>query len=81
MFENIFDTTYLLNKSEELIILRATRYDSLKICFRTLGKIKMDIMYTDISVSRHLQNVCDKSKKFLYQLAGRMHAIHSPYVC
>jgi len=49
-------------KSGELIILRATRYVSLQICFRTLGKIKMDIMYsyTGISVSRHLQNVCDK---------------------
>lgn len=60
MLENIFDTTHLLNKSGELIILRATRYVYLQICFRTLGKIKMDIMYTDISVSRHLQNVCDK---------------------
>ena len=60
MFGNIFDTTHLLNKSRELITLRATRYVCLQICFRTLGKIIMDIMYTDISVSRHLQNVCDK---------------------
>lgn len=60
MFENIFDTTHLLNKSGELITLRATPYVSLQICLRTLGKIIMDIMYTGTSVSRYLQNVCDK---------------------
>jgi hypothetical protein len=45
VLENIFDTTHLLNKSGELTISRATRYVSLHICFRTLGKIKMGINY------------------------------------